>query len=155
MVPLRAAPANKEPSERDLVVRLLELIDSREAIELKCSVALAAVSDAETSLVSTEKEIVSIKRVLGASVRGRRGSHPTRAASSTGSPRARVRGRVESLMADGEPRTTSEVLTQLRITDNLEMQAVRSLIRENWQKKKYARQPTNAGHPPYAYRSKS
>ncbi len=150
--------SDKKPTDRELVVRLLELLDAREEMQHERDRVAESLAKVDQSMTEAADEIDSIKRELGASVKRRKGSRPTPAASSTGgSPRGRMRPRIEKLMVDGEWRKPAEVLKALKVTETCDKQAVYNLLRDMGEKGQLRRKragKTQAGHRAYAYRSK-
>lgn len=146
------------PFERDLAARLLELMDARVELEEQRDRASAVAAEAAGRLVESEAEIVAIKRALGKTAKGRRGSSPTHAATSEGgSPRAQIRKQLVALMADRKPRTPAEVIVALDLTHPRSKTAAYNLLRDLHKVGEFQRRTVGKrknGMPEYAYRLK-
>lgn len=157
--PLPGEPGSEpELTELQLVERLLELLTAREAMEEKREAAMRQMEEIDEQLGASDEEIVSIKRTLGASVRGRRGkkgSRPTPAATSQSGSSQNLTEQMLATMKRREWWTPIEIIEALGIVDDRHAKmSLRGRLQTGWKNKTLKRRrvgKTNAGHPAYAY----
>ncbi len=146
-------------TDEDLARRLLELINQREGIAGDHAKAVEAAEIAAQSLGEIDEEIVSIKRALGFSARGSKGSRPTRAGTSPRlSTLAGLKEPLARLMSDRQWRQPAAVLKGLGITDHAQKQSLRQYMSRQCQAGVFERKKAgelNTGSPHYAYRLKT
>jgi hypothetical protein len=159
VVPLERPDSEPEPelTERQLVERLLELLTARESMDEKRAEAMRQVDEIDGQMQASDREIVSIKRTLGASVRGKRGkkgSRPTPAATSQSGSSQDLRPQMMAAMKTREWWKPVEVLDAMGIEDSAVKQRVRGLLAREARNKKLRRRragKTTFGNPAYVY----
>lgn len=101
-----------------------------------------------------EEEIAAIKAELGKSVKGKRRSRPTRAASSRGG--SSLQEEILQFMKGKDWMAPVELLKGLKVSpDPGERTTVRNALRYLWSKKMVKRKKVGTmpnGHPRFAYR---
>lgn len=154
VVALMQPKPDSEPTERDLVMRLLELLDAREAMQERVDEHMHGMALVEEEIDSAGEEIAAIKRKLGDSVKGRRRSRPTRAAASGSGSSQTLTQRALETMKKREWWTPPELFEVLGLTSTGDKQTVRQCLKRRMENKTLKRKrvgTTRAGHPAYAY----
>lgn len=147
---------NETPqTTRELAERLIQVIDARDEAEKTRRIAADKAEDAAKRVDDLNDEIAALERTIASRAKGRKGSRPTRAASSSNWSHGEVAGMVRDLMSDGKARTAAKVCSLLGIEDRQGKQQAANALRRMFDRGKAKRrdtgEKTNAKKSVYEY----